>query len=461
MLNKKIDKLFKTLDVKLIEIAEYAKIDVSSVSRIKNGSRTPKAYSSPIEKLLDGVLLYAEDNGKEKELDSLIDYKGGNRKETLRRWLFPIEESENREFADYPNKLNAVMLLSGITNSRLSALTNITASYISRIKNGIRSPKFNPSIYEAINRALFDDIKAKGLESELKALIDSQSATDSLEFFFDFVNWICSFNSKNPEIGALLSMLDEVSLESMPAFEFPEEGFSFEEKQFYYNDAGLQEAALRFLWEAINSNQKVVYLYSDKDIKWMTKDKKYLLKWGALMHRLVSDGIKIKIIHNIDRKLPDLVNAIQNWLPLYMTCNIEPYYMSVKNGKRFSHTLFICPGVACVTAFSTADTSQAMYNYSKCGEEIEYYCNMFNRLIERSRPLMSIKCSEDKEMMDSVKLNSHEFTNIEIEADSVSVAVTRITEPKISFLILNQQLCGAIRAYTNYEKTQFRPPEKE
>ena len=75
-------------------------------------------------------------------------------------------------------------------------------------------------------------------------------------------------------------------------------------------------------------------------------------------------------------------------------------------------------------------------------------------------PLMQIKktvndnagdcAAQDKGSMtqngDCIEQSS-EFANVRIEIDTASVTVSRITEPKVSFLILNQQLCDAIKAY--------------
>ena len=65
------------------------------------------------------------------------------------------------------------------------------------------------------------------------------------------------------------------------------------------------------------AKEKDLYLFSDQNIDWITADKAFQQKWMSLMIQCVTSGVKIHIIHNIERNLTEIGEAIRSWLPLY------------------------------------------------------------------------------------------------------------------------------------------------
>lgn len=84
----------------------------------------------------------------------------------------------------------------------------------------------------------------------------------------------------------------------------------------YHGITGLQTSVLRFLGNVIERKEKDLYLYSDQNIDWITADKVFQAKWMSLMIGCVTSGVKIHIIHNIERNLTEIGEAIRSWLPL-------------------------------------------------------------------------------------------------------------------------------------------------
>lgn len=65
-------------------------------------------------------------------------------------------------------------------------------------------------------------------------------------------------------------------------------------------------------------------------------------------------GVKIKIIHNVDRIEEEMVSAIRGWLPLYLSGMIEPFVFRKSRNARFYHTVFLRSGGACIHGFFPA-----------------------------------------------------------------------------------------------------------
>ena len=446
MLKDKLNYLFEKLDLNVGEIAEFAKTDITNISRLKSGARSPKPESKTVDKLINGILAYCEEKGITNELDELIDFEGGSRKEALLLFLFSdYHTPASQTLSSFPGKLRAIMKLCGISNSALAKRINVDSSYISRIKNGSRAPKAGSELYEAICRELFDEIADQGKQSALKNAINSQSEEGSPEIYYDFKSWLYDSVSGDVHIKSLLESISSIELKAEIPSEIMTMDFSYDEKGCYYGIRGIQEASIRFLTEVTKSDAKEIYLYSDRNIDWMISDREFAMKWAYLMYRLVSNGIKVKIIHNIDRKIPDMVNALKSWLPIYMSCCIEPYYASSKVGNRFTHTLFVCPGVACVKAFNLPDDKNPDFEYYKDSEHIEKSEDIFNQMLKKSAPLIYVRKGTSRSKRATVI--KHEFDNIEISFDDFSVTVTRLNEPKVSFTIANNMLSNAIKAY--------------
>ncbi len=444
MLKDRIEIILEALGAGVGEIGAYTKMDVTNISRLKSGARTPKPNSSTVEKLIDGIILYCDGENKTEALERLVNAEGGELKEALRKWLFPREIAVDT--SSFPARLNAVMTLTVTTNRELSKKINLDASYISRIRSGSRILKPNSSLYDTISHAVFSKALEKNLIEELKTLIEYSGNGDDESIYYGFKSWLCNLKHEDGEIRTLLKSIDGIEPPQGFPFDPAKLDLSYGETERYIDDSGLQEAVIRFLTEVINSEAKEIYLYSERSIEWMTEDAEYRAKWAYLMFRLVSKGVKIKIIHNIDRKLSDMVNAIQSWLPLYMSCCIEPYYTNIKAGKRFTHTLFVCPDVACISGFNPFGEAHGLFHYYADGVEIAYGEYQFNSLLKHSLPLVYMQRGGDKPNPDAYKQKS-EFSNIEISIDAVSVTVTRTAEPKVSFVILNDLLCNGVREY--------------
>jgi hypothetical protein len=80
-------------------------------------------------------------------------------------------------------------------------------------------------------------------------------------------------------------------------------------------------------------------LFSDEATDWMTADQTFASKWASLMVQLLSKGNRIKIIHTVSRDLDEMLNAIRQWMPLYMTGLIEPYFYPKKRDGIFKRTV--------------------------------------------------------------------------------------------------------------------------
>ena len=410
MFSERLNKILTLLDVTSGDFARFAGCDKSYISRMTSGARIPKNGGAGAWRIVDGIYASADEKGKIAGLCVLVSCKDLNSADAIKAqimaWLYGGEEVTDKKskppkdivpYRVFGEKLNAVMELAEISNIRLGNLVNIDTSYISRFRNGLRSPKSNPRTMDAICTALLRRLGEQNRIKQLAALMkaDPDALTDEEEAFSLFHDWLYDTEKTDSSsvIEKLLENIDTFSLDAktpLPSFEEVAATVKCEDT-VYFGSAGLQNAVIRFLASVISGGGKELYLYSDQNMNWLT-DPAFRIKWAALMLGCVQKGIKIHVIHNVDRDVSEMIEAIISWLPLYMSGMIRSYYCKKQKNSRFSNTIFLCPGVACIKGSNVIGTEDqnGEYRYDTDPEILEIHQAAFRGLLDDAKQLVRI-----------------------------------------------------------------------
>jgi hypothetical protein len=411
MLTKKLNELLEKIDATGAEIAKKVGFDRTNISRIKSGKRIPHPDSVTAEKLINGIYLFADNKNNLGKLCAVVgaDPKASAKeiKAALKSWLYEGYDSElsassngtsgkkrsldkaaSHQFAE---RLNSSMLLAELSNVRLSKLIHADASLISRYRSGVRTPVSNSELSSQLSSVLFDRIIKSEKEAALCDLMRIPVADLEEELF---AYWLYGKDEQEDNVQAaenILGIFD--SMPSSTAMKLPDINdvlvADTPGETIYFGVEGLRSAVLRFLSTAVKEKVPEMCLYSDMDQGWMTQDFEFLLKWAALMFASVKNETHISIIHNLDRSLDEMSDAIKSWLPLYMSGMIESYYCRKQRNPRFAHTMFLIPGVACIRAFqvSPAD-SDAIFHYYTDPQSLDIFQKEYEALRRSSSPLI-------------------------------------------------------------------------
>ncbi|MHC1692433.1 MAG: hypothetical protein AB9828_05375 [Sphaerochaetaceae bacterium] len=262
-------------------------------------------------------------------------------------------------------KLNLLMKMNNTTNHKLAAALAIDPSMISRWRTGAReldgdSPYiarigsyFASQAKQTFQRVALLELTGYTLEDKHvdEAVLASHTArwlanasrikTDAMQDFLQAIGAppVDIQSSKNPPV-----LPAEPCGEPLSA-------------QMFQGDGGLRNAVVKLLLTALQHGQEgTLLLYSDQPMDWLAQDQVYIAKWAFLMAQCIKKGIRIQIIHTIARDASELLMAIQNWLPFYLTGAITSYYHPVKQDALFYHTFFTLTG--CATVFSQSVRTQ-------------------------------------------------------------------------------------------------------
>lgn len=300
----------------------------------------------------------------------------------------------------FAEKLDLLMNITNTTNSLLARQISLDASAISRLRRGIRTPSRNVTYLEpmakyfalncrdeyqkaAIWKAIkdstphFNSVENKTLDVIIyKWLSDNtETASNSLdEFMHDFINF--QFKKMPP--------LKTINIEEIVSY-------PVSETTAFYGKEGKQNAVIAFLSLVLkNKKPQTLLLYSDEDIEWLT-DSEFILKWATLMAQVIAKGNRIKIVHSITRDFDEMISGIKEWIPLYMTGSIEPYYYPKTQDGLFKHTFFIAPETAAVKSSSVRNKNKNTTNYLFTNRNmISSIAEEFNDFLSLCRPLMRI-----------------------------------------------------------------------
>lgn len=439
MVCEKLSMVFDFIGATNNVIAQYSGIDASLVSRIKSGSRTVKMNSVSITKIADGIYMFCDDRNIIASFCSIFGGSPSNsREDTVKEfiiWLFEGAEKPDADYApkrkpapfsDMSSKLDKMMRLTDISNIRLARTTNVDSSYISRIRNGLRTPKSNIELIRNISSALADRIAEQNKFKEaakLMTLPEELIAGNSV-LREELFRWLCDTDSESlfPAAEMLLDRIEAFSpdtrlpMPDIPAIMSEANG---DTTPLYRGTDGIRRAVIRFLSDAAKNGKNELWLYSDQSMEWMVGDDEFRLKWFALMAECAKKGVKIKIIHNIDRSISEMMAAITSWLPLYMSGVIEPFYCAKNTDERFSHTLFLCRGKVCINACHVrGHEDNGYYEYCTDGEKLSFFAAEYRDLLKASKPL--VRLYSDDSVMTALNESSSEDESIVRESLSLA-----------------------------------------
>ncbi len=300
---------------------------------------------------------------------------------------------------EFNEKLNILMETFGVTNIQLASAISVDASLISRWRSGQRIPSRKndyPSSIASFFVSRADKLSRKAALMEILKL-PYDLTFDQISLMKYLHKWLDSERSINEStVENILTKVQNYGKaskrEPVPPFTPIIPPGSVHPTESYYGIAGKQAGVLEFLNHVLKNPFPVtLLLYSDESMDWLSGDPDYFRQWQYMTMQLLQKGHRIRVIHTLQRDLAEMLDAIDYWIPLYMTGSIEPFYFPRYREQIFRRTLFIAPGIAAFTSLSLPETSnQAVNQLIIDPEHIQSLTNEYNRFMAYCRPLIRV-----------------------------------------------------------------------
>lgn len=138
-------------------------------------------------------------------------------------------------------------------------------------------------------------------------------------------------------------------------------------------------------------------MYSDLPMTEMSKDSQFPKKWMFGMAMMLKKGLHLNMIHNVDRPFHEMMLGLESFIPMYMTGQISPYYLSGMQTSAFRHLLWVSGTAALQGDCIVGHIGDGRMYLTNRKSEVAHYQKQAGQLLKRASPLMEIYGSDRKE----------------------------------------------------------------
>ena len=377
------------------ELARNSKISETVISWYRKGERAPSADSEYLKKLSDGIIKTVAEKG-------IRDFKADKVLQTLRESL----EDNRDEPAFNSQKLDILLRELHINISRIAAFLHYDPSYLSKIRTGKRNPAHQQQFIEKICEYVASNYKDEQDRKKVTYLIqcNEDEITDSSLYRKKLREWLSSSKPEDVDyVSGFLRKVDSFNLDDyirvihFDSFKVPKVPFQLPVSRHYYGLKEMREGELDFLKHTVLSkSMKPLYICSDMPVEDMAADKDFAKKYMFGLAMVLKKGLHIHIIHDVERPMKDMMLGLENWVPLYMTGQISPYYLKGVQNRVYSH-LHYCSGQVAMTGDCISGHHDlAHYYLTSRKEEVSISQKNMEFLLKKAHPLMDIYREERK-----------------------------------------------------------------
>lgn len=389
------------------ELAQNSGISETILSRYRKGERLPGADSDYLKKLATGIALTAEQKGKKKDQESVLEVL-----------LAALKQEEKSEIFYY-QKFDILLRELEINVSKMASALHYDPSYISKIRTGKRTPSDVRGFAENVCGYIVRNFSGQEELNKIVALTgcDNETLMHPENSFILLRNWLCSGKFETMDyISGFLQKMDEFNLDDyiraihFDSFKVPKVPFQLPVSRQYYGLKEMREGELDFLKHTVLSkSMEPLHLCCDMPVEDMAQDQEFAKKYMFGLAMVLKKGLHIHIIHDVERPMKDMMLGLENWIPLYMTGQISPYYLKEIQNKVYSHLHYTSGQAAMTGDCISGHHDTAHYYLTSRKEEVEICRKNTKYLLKKAHPLMEIYREEKRAaLFDFLEKDSHE-----------------------------------------------------
>ena len=451
--SEQLNEYMKELNISSKELSKASELSPDVISRYLNNKRTPNIDSEYFENLVNGLFDLGNKNGKKIEK--------GDIKNKLEVCI--VKEHDDDSFKIFIENFNHLQESLGLSNSAIGKKTGYDSSYISRLKNGDRRPKdiddFIDKMVMYLIKSYSDkekkEIIAAAIGCVLEQIKTEEKYKNTLKKWF-----IIKHSNYNDIIHNFLIKMDDFRLT-----DFVNEDFSkvktittpivFGKSKTYYGVSGRKNSEEDFIRTTLLSKaDEDIFFYNDLPMSKVANDDVFKKRYVLAMSMILKKGLHLNIVHNINRPLEEMIIGLENWLPMYMTGAISPYYFSEFPSNMFCTSHMTSGSVALSGECFNNNEEKGKFYLTTKREELPYYKEKSKYLLKKAKPLMKIY-NDEKQFEEFIKnenlnyqtVTTDRFKNMDFYASKKWIVLNKKISPAIHFVIYNEKLNSAIKAY--------------
>lgn len=443
------------LDCNINELCQETGLSYSLIHRYINGKRTPKQDSEYFNKIIDG--LYNISIQKNKKISKLSFEK--NFKKSLQNNQIDIDIDlliDNFNFLQ--NELSFPII-------DIARAIGYDPSFISRMKNKERKPADLELFIDKFRNYIFSLCKNSETKEHVEKII-KLPFNDISSFNESFTEWLCSkhIDNKPNEVLSLLTKIDNFNLNDYISTDFskikvPTVPVLLKNSKVFYGIEGRKQAEGEFLKTTLLSkSDESIFFYSDLPITQAGEDEEFKKKWVFAMSVLLKRGLHLNIVHNLNRPINELLLGLENWIPIYMSGSISPYYFKNPPSNFFNGSQCTSGSIALTSECIKYNEKKSKFYLTTKKEEVEFEKEKSNYMLSKATPLMKIFKEADKKEFNNfmnennngniTKIKKDIFKNINFHINENNwIIINKENSPEIHFVIYHEKLINAIKTF--------------
>lgn len=442
-----LNSYLKELNCTSKKLSMTSKISESVISRYRSGDRSPSNIEQ-LEKLSDAIYQISIQNNVNYSKDEILD-------------KFKSTIKENKfDYNNLSSNLNKLIIFLDINTNDMSKYIIFDASHISRIRYGKAKPSDPIQFCIKISNYIiskYNDEKSKGI---ILALTKSKKDECEKDLFNVIYNWLTNKKESSfDNINHFLENLDNFNLNDyIKAIKFdelkiPKIPFYHAKTKNYYGLEEMKEGELDFFKATVLSkNLEDIFMCSDMPMEDMAEDITFGKKWMFAIALCLKKGLKLNIIHNLDRPFNEMMLGLESWIPIYMTGQVAPYYLKEVKNSVYNHINYVSGSAyltgECIKGFH----SNGKYYLTSNLKEINYAKEKAKLLLKKANPLMEIYREENKEEYNLFLMNSSKINDDRKRFLSSLPIFTIDDKLLIKILKRNKLLTSEINKILNYKE---------
>ena len=449
-------------------LADASEVSASAVSRYRSGGRVPHADGEVLHKLAAGIALLARQQNFLEGFDEV----------EVREHLAEGISMQRPNVESFRLRLNDLMQSLGVTNVELARYAHVDPSFLSRIRNGQRAPtnlgEYARTFSLFVARRVGDPTMAERLvellsQSEFeKDLVDALEQQNHDEVARIVEGWLSHEESGGTvKVEQFLERLDEFDLNAYiktihyDELHVPTAPMTLPQSKSYYGLDGMREAELEFLkCTAMSRKSREAIMFSDMDMTDLAGDGDFMKKYAMGVAAMLKRGVILNVVHDVTRPFDEMMMGLEGWIPLYMTGQVRPYYLTGLRDGVFGHLCNSSDVASLEAECIRGHHEEGRYLFSSRREDVEYVRRRAHHLLAHAEPLMKIyretdtarfehfmqKEEERRRSGDGVRIGEDMFSNMSIVCyGDKQVVILKENDPRIAFVIYHPTLCNAIR----------------
>ena len=396
---EQLNKYIEQLECSSKELVIASGLSSTVISRYRNGERTPNIRSKQLEQLADGLYKISQNKNINLTRNEIYNVLSSTLKDIA------------IDFEQLSKNFSAILLNLNISIADLSRAIGYDASLLSKIRSGNKNPSRPQEFVESVCNFIVTKYRSENDKKSISLLIGCslKDLNNISNYFNELSNWLSS-NSvpSNNKIDTFLNNLDNFDLDKyIKSIHFDEMKVPFVPfykfgSKTYYGIEEMKQGELDFFKATVLSkSNEPIFMCSDMPMNDMAEDVDFGKKWMFAIAMTLKKGLHLNIIHNLNRPFNEMMLGLESWIPIYMTGQVSPYYLTGLQNSIYCHLNYVSGTVALTGECIKGYHNKGKYHLTSNKTDVAYNRTKSECLLNKAKSLMDIYRIENKNAFDA------------------------------------------------------------